>query len=156
MSRGLTLIEVMAGLAILGTLLASLVVARGRYVHQWALATRKEEAVQAADRLLAAWWINPDKLPRNAAGDVPDGKLRWRTHVVESVAAEDLKVQIVRLELFETGNNAGQAVAYRTEQRPLAQVDLVMSPPAKVVEGHGNLMANDTAAPPTPEGAQSP
>ena len=33
--RGLTLIEVMAGLLILGTLLVTLVEARGRYLHQW-------------------------------------------------------------------------------------------------------------------------
>jgi prepilin-type N-terminal cleavage/methylation domain-containing protein len=156
MSRGLTLIEVMAGLAILGTLLASLVVVRGRYLRQWAFAGRKEKAVQVADRLLAAWWMNPDKLPRNGAGDVPNGKLRWRTYVVESAAADGLKVQIVRLELFETGNNAGEAAAYRTEETPLAQVDLVMNSPPKVAEHHRDQTPDDSLASRNPQEAQSP
>jgi hypothetical protein len=133
----------MAGLAILGTLLASLVVARGRYMHQWALAGRKQVAVQAADRMLAAWWAHLDKLPRNGSGDLLSAKIHWKTQVVESAAADDLKVQIVRLEMFEMGRNSRAPGIDTPEAKPLVQVDLVVSPPAKTNEGPGNAPDED-------------
>jgi hypothetical protein len=64
----MTLIEVAAGLAILGTLMASLLVARSRYLRQWATAGRKQEAVIAADALLSAWWNQIETLPRHGTG----------------------------------------------------------------------------------------
>jgi prepilin-type N-terminal cleavage/methylation domain-containing protein len=126
---GLTLIEVMAGLAILGTLLASLVVARGRYLHQWTLAGQKQQAVQAADQLLAGWWADPQKFPRQQAGELPKSNLQWRTSVLDSKSATDLKVQIIRLELFEKRENADRIATDGEKQSPLVQVDVVLNPP---------------------------
>ena len=121
----MTLIEVVAGLAILGTLLASLVVARSRYLMQWALAGRKEQAVVAADRLLSSWWAAPDKWPRHGEGDLPQTKMRWRTSILDNPVAKDLDAQVVRLEIFESADSSLE------EQRPLSQVDVVLNLPPK-------------------------
>lgn len=100
--RGLTLIEVLASLALLGTLLVALVQARGDHLRQWTLAQRKLEAVDAAERLLEAWWADPATLPRSGSGTL-DGGWRWRTQVREAPALEHeaLHAELVRLEVLE-------------------------------------------------------
>jgi hypothetical protein len=112
----------MAGLVILGTVLASLVVARSRYLHQWAVAGRQQEAVAAADQLLANWWASPATLPRYGSGELPR-RLRWQTSVVMNPAANELGVDVVRLEVFEQQSD---------RPLPLASVDVVMSRPEPV------------------------
>lgn len=54
----MTLIEVLASLMLMGSILVALVIARGRLSSQHVLAIQKQDAVQAADRLLAAWWAD--------------------------------------------------------------------------------------------------
>jgi len=129
-SVGMTLIETVAGLAILGTLISSLVVARSRYQHQWVLAGRRSEATVAADTLLSSWWAQPAQLPRNAAGKLTDKKLRWQTHLVDP-SVDVLGVQIVRLEIFDdrTGTELPAAGSANSLASPLACVDIVLNPP---------------------------
>ena len=49
---GTTLLEVLLGLAILATLLTSVVIARGRFMRQWADADRRSRLLAAADHLM--------------------------------------------------------------------------------------------------------
>jgi hypothetical protein len=114
----------MAGLVILGTLLASLVVARSRYLHQWALAGRQQEAVAAADQLLGNWWASPATLPRSARGELPEKRLRWQTSLLVNPPANELGVDVVRLEVFEEQSD---------RRLPLARVDVVLSRPEPAV-----------------------
>jgi prepilin-type N-terminal cleavage/methylation domain-containing protein len=116
-SRGMTLIEVLAGLVVLGTVLASVAVARSRYMHQAALADQRAAAVTAADRLLNDWWRQSEPLPQNASGQI-DEQLTWRTHVLVNPAARQLGADIVRLEML------------RGSSEPLVTVD-VLVPPVK-------------------------
>src|SRR5580698_4819347 len=114
-SRGMTLIEVLAGLVVLGTLLASVAVARSRYMHQAALADQRAAAVIAADRLLNNWWGQSDPLPRSASGQIDD-RLSWQTHVLVNPTARQMGADIVRLEMF------------RGSSEPLVTVDVLVPP----------------------------
>src|SRR6476646_1672368 len=87
----MTLLEVVAGLALLASLLGALLLAKVRYARQAAGADRRLEAVAAADALLAAWHQNPQALPRDGSGMVPgDGQLAWRTRSITNTGIEDL------------------------------------------------------------------
>jgi Tfp pilus assembly protein PilV len=103
---GMTLVEVVAGLMLLATLLASLVTVKAGLMRQNRLAERRREAVSAADQLLAQWWQNPKTFPRSATGATPSGLL-WQTRVVPNPAAQAAGAQVVRLEVSdESGTQA--------------------------------------------------
>ena len=98
----MTLLEVVAGLALLASLLAALVVAKARYARQAAAADRRLDAVAGADALLAVWHQDPRSLPREGSGAVPgDARLSWRTRPVANGDVEDLGGRVVRLEIFD-------------------------------------------------------
>lgn len=99
---GLTLVEVVAGLALLSTLLVAVLTTKARVTRQWSGAHRRLEAVAAADRLLADWWQDRLMLPRRSAGRVPgDAGLGWRTTPVRNDAADALAASVVRLDIFD-------------------------------------------------------
>src|SRR4051812_18319241 len=99
---GLTLVEVVAGLALLSTLLVAVLSTKARVTRQWAHAQRKLEATAAADKLLAAWWATPAAFPRRSAGTVPgDGGLAWRTAPVANEVVRPLGASVVRLEIID-------------------------------------------------------
>jgi hypothetical protein len=99
----MTLVEVLAGLVVLGTVLASLVVARGRLLRQWADADRKLTAAHAVDELMSKWMSGPPNavpVPRQGAlAGAPD--CVWRTQFVAGRAARDLHARVVRVEVFD-------------------------------------------------------
>src|SRR4051794_41700165 len=80
---GVTLIEVVAGLVILATVLASVTIARGRMLRQWAEADRKLAATRAADAMIAQWVADSDLAApvasRGAVAGVED--CAWRTQI---------------------------------------------------------------------------
>src|SRR5690606_19038027 len=99
------LIEVLAGLAIMGTLAVSLVLARGALMEQYVLAQRKLRATEAADALLAHWWQNPAAVPRAAMGEVPGyEELRWRTSIAPNEDVQMMGGQVVRVEMFDASD----------------------------------------------------
>jgi hypothetical protein len=127
-ARALTLIEVVASLAILGTLLVSMLMARQRYSRQWTLAVRKGEAVSAADQLLSEWWRDPRKLPLEGRGVIaghPD--LMWRTRTMDNRDADALDAQVVRLEVFTQAER--QKGNTQVKEKALATVDLLLPKP---------------------------
>jgi hypothetical protein len=93
---------VIAGLALLSTLLVAVLTVKARTTRQAAYATRRLEAVAAADRLLAGWWPDRAKFPRESSGRVPgDAGLGWRTVPVRNDAVNALATSVIRLEVFD-------------------------------------------------------
>ena len=118
---GVTLIEVVAGAALLGTLLASILVAQARVKRQACQADRRLEACAVAEELLQKWWARPESLPRSDSGSV-DGRdgWSWRTRPVERTDAQAMGAQVVALEVFW---RAGQDQA---AEPFLARVELLL------------------------------
>ena len=119
-----------AGLALLSTLLVAVLTTKARATRQWSHAQRKLEAVAAADRLVTGWWQDLDRFPRRGAGRVAGTSgLAWRTTPVAKPELSGLMVSVIRVEVFdesEVGN------ARRTA---LASVEVVLDddrPPAAV------------------------
>lgn len=130
--RGFTLIEVIAGLALLGTLLASITIARARYVRQRAHAQRRLTAVAVADSLLTGWWQDPQTLPRDGSGNVIEGlqdmQWAWRTRSIDDTVALNAGVQIVRLEIRD-GRSKGSV-------QPVVTVDVAVPAPQQQQESN--------------------
>src|SRR5437016_4406954 len=101
----MTLIEIVAGLVILGTILASLAIARGRFARQWADADRRLAAARSLDALIAQWMdASPPQVPLNRQGTLGDNtKLIWRTRVLRDPSAARLGAAVVRVEVFQRG-----------------------------------------------------
>ena len=107
----MTLVEVLAGLVLLGTVLASLVVSRGRLLRQWADADHKLAASHAVDELMATWMSGPpNAVPVPGQGALVGAQnCMWRTHFVPNTAARDLQARVVRLEVFDHGSDRRSA-----------------------------------------------
>ncbi len=102
----MTLVEALIGTAMLGTLLASILIARGRLSIQSRRAIVRVQACAVLDELMATWWSDHEKLPRNGSGDVPEKPgWRWRTRIVPSEQAEALGAQVVAVEVFEADSD---------------------------------------------------
>ncbi|MBI1368402.1 MAG: prepilin-type N-terminal cleavage/methylation domain-containing protein [Planctomycetes bacterium] len=99
---GFTLIEVLAGLAILGTVMAGAMIAKARCTRQLAQADRRLAAAAAADRMLEYWFADDKTLPRESSGNVPgESDMTWRTHTQRDESNRILKLAITRLEVFD-------------------------------------------------------
>jgi hypothetical protein len=114
---------VIAGLVVLGTVLASVVVARGRFLRQRALADRQLRAIEAADRLVDGWTAGGtsfDAVPRFGAGPLPGVEgYRWRTAERRDPGAAALASHVIRVEVW-----GREAEAQR--QRPIVTLDLLV------------------------------
>jgi type II secretory pathway pseudopilin PulG len=110
----MTLIEVVAGLVVLGTLLAAVTIARGRFLRQWGEADRRLQATRAVDAMLSEWLSgSPQAVPIRSQGPLIGGAANqiWRTQVIREPAAQELGAIVVRLEVFETSARAKPSVA---------------------------------------------
>ncbi len=135
--RGFTLIEVLAGLVLLGTLLAAATLAKSRFTRQLADADRRIEAVDAADQLLTGWWSDPQSLPRSGSGTAPgaDG-LIWQTRTATYAAHPAFEVAVTRLEIYDQRAQVGDA--------PIVAVDvLVPEAPAEEIPSDPDLEGNE-------------
>jgi prepilin-type N-terminal cleavage/methylation domain-containing protein len=102
--RGLTLIEVVAGLALMATILVVTLTLKSRFAHQRAAADLKRRATSAADSLLTTWWTDPAQWPVTAAGRVPnDSELSWQTRLVPNPPVDALGARVARLEIESAG-----------------------------------------------------
>jgi len=84
---------------VLGTLLVSITIARGRFVRQRAQAEQRIAAAAAVDALVSKWMAgNGSSIPLSAAGQL-DGlpNHNWHTRVIEK--KPDLNASIIRLEV---------------------------------------------------------
>jgi prepilin-type N-terminal cleavage/methylation domain-containing protein len=115
--RGLTLIEVVAGLALMATLLAATLTLKSRFARQRVAADQKRRATAAADALLTTWWTDPLHWPVRAAGRVPnDPDLSWQTRVVANAPVDAIGARVARLEIESASG-------------PVLAVDLVLPRP---------------------------
>ena len=132
---GVTIIEVLGALVLLGTVLASILTAQGRFIKQLASAERRLEATKAADQLLTLWWQDRAKFPRSGSGSVNevvkglgDSKsgLMWQMTTLENRDFAVLGIDVVRLEIFdsrEKSTTSGTA----SNRNPLARVEILLS-----------------------------
>lgn len=72
----MTLIEVLTSLAILGTVLVGLIMAKARHTRQSAQASQYIEACAIADQLLESWWASNEGIPLESSGPI-EGKPEW-------------------------------------------------------------------------------
>jgi len=118
---GLTLIEVVASVALLSTLLVGTLLAYGRHAHQIRRSRLRLQALRAADAMLTDWMDDPAALPARSRGDVPGEEgLIWETRPVDSPHEGRLRIGIVRLSIL--AKDAGED----EEARPLATVDVAV------------------------------
>lgn len=138
----MTLVEVVAGLALLASLLVAVLLAKSAYARQSARAVRRIQAVAAADALLSAWHREPGVLPADGSGVVPgDGQFAWRTRVVPNADAEMMGARVVRLEVLDERTGGGDPV--------LASVEFLVSPESRDSrDARANAQANAPAAGP--------
>ena len=102
--RGLSLIEVVVSVALLSTLLVSLLSIRSRHVRQIRLASQKVLAAKLLDRQMAKWFDSETSLPVGEAGNFEGNELlSWRTFSLpDGNAWNALKVRVEAVE-SETG-----------------------------------------------------
>lgn len=115
--RGTTLIEVIAGLVILGTLLATMLVARSRFARQEKLATRRLQAIHALDAQIARWMDGPaSAFPISTSGSLTESPNQiWRTRPVNRSSAKLLSAKAVHVEVIDP-----------TEKDPIVAIDLLL------------------------------
>jgi prepilin-type N-terminal cleavage/methylation domain-containing protein len=129
---GLTLLEVVAAIAILGTVLAGMVLARSHHARQIARAQRLENAVRVADELLSGWWTRPQGIPIAESGSVDgNASLSWQTRLVADLAIGTLGARVVRIEVRDLDMAAS---SQRSEEMACVVVDIVLPPPARAAE----------------------
>lgn len=139
-ARGLSLIEVVASIALMGVLLVGIVTARAKHLHQVTVAERKLAAIDAADTLIASWFATPvseeqpSHVPRDGEGAVAevDG-MWWKTRMVDALGTTDdrerLEIDVVRLTITDTHAQTGEYI-------PILAVDLVVPRPALAPEAN--------------------
>lgn len=116
----LTLLEVLAGLVMLSTLFALILLAHRRHTQQWQSAQRKIAACEAGDRLLTDWFSREDPLPVGDSGQVPGSTtLWWATERVESEQLEAWGTQVVRLSIYD--RSTGET------EPPLVSIEVVVA-----------------------------
>ena len=101
--RGTTLIELLAGLVVLGVLLVAVGMARARFMRQSAEAEQRLADVRAADALLSRWLDGPSpQVPLHDQGRLDGSADRiWRTRLKNEPSASALGALVVRLEIVD-------------------------------------------------------
>lgn len=121
---GLTLIEVVASVVLLATVLTGMVIAKSRHTRQLALSQRISTAVRAADELIATWHLSSDGVPVDRTGSIAgDESLHWRTRLVAGHELESWRASVVRVEVMDANHQATDA---SMEAKPLVSVDIVV------------------------------
>jgi len=125
-ARGLTLVEAVAGIAILGAMLAAVLVATSRLRIQDAQAARRIEACRLADAMLDELWKKPEDFPRKGSGRVSGSRdWQWRASVVPSVDANELNSEVVAVEFFQA-NKAANKASIADGGPPALRVEVVL------------------------------
>lgn len=125
--RGMTLIEVVAGLALMGTLVAAMLTAKSRFNGQYQHAQRVLASVDALDKLLAEQWpaLSMIEQPEHGVFESPKNMV-WRAYVVDSQAAADWHCRVIRVEVRDRLNGSANET--------LASIDLWAIDPSYLAE----------------------
>lgn len=102
-SHGLTLIEVVAALVVLSTLLSSLMMANSAHRNQYQLATQKQQALELLDQWLRQFKDSPASIPINQSGylDV-NQQWEWRTSVDQPLELRQHNLSILTLQVYRS------------------------------------------------------
>ena len=107
----MTLVELLAGLALMGSVLTGLLVARQRCLIQWRQANLRIDTCLAADQLLASCWQQPQSLPRAGSGTTgAQRQYTWTTQRVPNAEVELLGGRVIRLEVAGSGAAAPRVI----------------------------------------------
>ena len=143
--KGVTLVEVVASLLLLSTLLVVVLAAFSDHVRQIRRAHRRLAAVAAADRLLVDWFSTPGQFPRNTTNAVSgDDQLAWRTRLLDYADPENLGIEIARLEIVDQKS---------ADSPVLLAVDVVLPAPASPTESEA---ADAPQTEPAADGGHAP
>lgn len=119
--RGMTLIEVVAGIALLGTILTTTVLAQARLLRQHQRALVKLQAVEAVDRLLVQWSLSGTEVPVGLTGTLLNfPQVSWRTRLQRTQTDGPLSVAVVELTAY--------AASDPPDMPPLVRVELAVPP----------------------------
>ena len=118
--RGMTLVEVVVGIALLAMLLALILASFRSHAAQIRSAKRRMEAIRQADELLSAWTSSGQIPPVGDWGDIP-GTSGWTWRIVRATESQELVrlgATSVRLEIV--------AAREKIEEFPLSSVELLV------------------------------
>ena len=96
------MIEVVAGVVVLATVVAAVAIARGRFLRQWGDAERKLTAAREVDAMMTRWMDAPGALvvPSHGALEKTRG-CEWAVQYVADPQAQTLGARVVRLEVVD-------------------------------------------------------
>ncbi len=113
--RGLTLIEVIASLMLVGSLLASVLLAHRRCARQTKLAVNRLAAVEVLDEFMTLWHRSDTESSeelKKVSGKAPgQNSFYWRKLVEDEATGKNLGITIMRIELFDPDFSSGEALA---------------------------------------------
>lgn len=110
---GLTLVEAVLGMFLLGTLLVAMIHSFGQQRAQIQHASTRIDAADAADELLSEWMSGAGTVPLNQSGTW-DQRWSWQTSLVRRINVLSVPMNIIALEIREAG---------RQTARPLVTVE---------------------------------
>lgn len=112
-AAGFTMVELVVGLVLLATLLVSMLMVISRQRKASRMAVARQQAVQAADQLLAGWFDAQAGIPLVGQGPVAGTNMLWQTRVARNVSLFEQAVPVVRLSIVEPNANAGSYTELR-------------------------------------------
>lgn len=127
--RGLTLVEVVAALVILGVLLALIVKASTQSSRQLALAEQRLNAAKEADRIIAGWFAGGAAIEPGFSGQVPGTPpLYWETVERKGARLQHLGARVVQLRMYTVTNSPRPGAKPDIKNaEPVITVDLLVS-----------------------------
>lgn len=100
--RGFTLIEVVVGITLMATVLATSLLAFSAHQKQIRQARVKLTALQVADEMLNRMSSSREGIPVSGAGPIPEHpNWSWQTSVVGQTIQFKIPLQIIQLSIYE-------------------------------------------------------
>ena len=123
--RGLTLIEVLASLALLGALFTGVLIGKSRLTQQWSASQARLAAIERAGELLDRWHANGELPAEPSSGRLPDGS-SWSTTLLPPDQLDELGYRRIRFILRPPGTHL--------EETTVCRIDYVVAAPPTPTE----------------------
>jgi prepilin-type N-terminal cleavage/methylation domain-containing protein len=147
-SRGFTLVEVVAAVVVLGTVLALIVVARTRYTKQLLVADQRTKAAAALDDLIAGWMkSDAPRVPLNGGGRLVVDRypMEWSTRLLNTSGPFETRLVRADVRIIPQWSDRRR----KADEAPLLVVDLVIPGIAGPTAMSGAAVPVDVNAQPT-------
>ena len=92
---GLTLVEVLAALVLLGTILTGLVMAKSHHTRQLARTAERQTGIRLADQLITRWWTSPQGIPVDQRGAIDGDSFRPQVKSCAAYVAVGVRRSVV-------------------------------------------------------------